>query len=230
MTRQYVAGGLRFTTDRTLPGLPVVGFSDLDIDVTFTSMQTTTNHLRGPDGIFGSFDEETGTLLLHDQGEDSENAWLLRQMAPIVSSVSQRLVIHASAVSLGGGIVAFVGESGAGKSTLAKAFLRPVADDLVPVRFNGTVAAPEDDALVPLAGICFLERSRNEMSAERLPRAAALELEIENGFGEHHNPNAWAFQFDAYHRLAEGVAHYRLTIPDDLAALPSVVEFIGTNL
>ncbi len=50
------------------------------------------------------------------------------------------LVLHASAVSIGGGVVAFVGESGLGKSSLAAALhglgCPLVADDLTPVRFG----------------------------------------------------------------------------------------------
>jgi hypothetical protein len=193
-------------------------------------MQTTIKPLRGPVGTSGSFDEKTKTLLLQDQGDDTENAWLLRQMAPIVSSVSQRLVLHASGVVLAQGVVAFVGESGVGKSALAKAFPRPVADDLVPVRFNDGVLAPAGDMLSRLAAICFLERSDQILSAEQLATSRALELEIENGFGEHHSPDAWAFQFDAYHRLAEDVPHYQVTIPNDLSALPSVVDFLESQI
>jgi hypothetical protein len=230
MTRQYIVGGLRFTTEQALPELSEDGFSDLDIDVTFTNMPLTANLLCGPDGVSGSFDAEAETLLLQDQGDGATNAWLLRQMAPIVSSVSQRLVLHASAVVLAQGVVAFVGESGVGKSTLAEAFARPAADDLVPVRFKDAVLAPAGDTLHPLVAICFLDRADQSLSLERLSTTAALELEIVNGFGEHENPNAWVFQFDAYHRLAEDAPHYRLTIPNDLTAVPSVVRFIEASL
>jgi hypothetical protein len=230
MTRQYVVGGLRFTTNRVLSDLDGEGFSDLDVHLTFTHMPTTKDQLLGPVGTSGSFDEKARTLLLPDQRDDSANAWQLRQMAPIVSSVSQRLVLHASAVALGRGVVAFIGESGVGKSTLAQAFPRPVADDLVPVRFEDTVLAPAGASLAHLEAIYFLDRAGQKLSTEPLQTARALELEIENGFGEHSDPGTWAFQFDAYHRLAESVPHRRLTIPDDRRALPSVVEFVQDNL
>jgi hypothetical protein len=230
MTQQYIIGGLRFTTDRLLSDLSDNGFSDLDVDLTFTHTPTIANPLHGPDGTFGSFDSAAGSLVLEDQDDDSANAWLLRQMAPVVSSVSERLVLHASAVALAGGVVAFVGESGVGKSTLAKAFPRPVSDDLVPVRYEETLVAPAGDTLTPLVAICFLERAHEKLSVDRLPEATAFELEIENGFGEHGSPDTWAFQFDAYHRLVEDVSHYRLTIPNDLRELPSAVEFIEANV
>jgi hypothetical protein len=226
MTASYIVSGIRFTSDRSLLELSNSGFSDLDITVVFTDIAVTTSLIQGPDGMSGSFDEITGTLTLLDQADDSANAWLLRQIAPIVSSVSERLVLHASAALLPQGVVAFIGESGAGKSTLGQAFPVPAADDLLPVRFTDTALAPVGDILAPLVAFYFLERSGQELHREPLPQATALELEIANGFGEHGETGTWAFQFDAYHRLTETVPHYQLTIPDDISALPSVVEFI----
>lgn len=46
----------------------------------------------------------------------------LNQVLPLVLSKLGKLVFHASAVEVGGGAVAFVGESGRGKSTLAASF------------------------------------------------------------------------------------------------------------
>jgi hypothetical protein len=226
MTACYIVSGICFTGDRLLPELPSTGFSDLDINVVFTDIPATTNLIQGPDDSEGSFDKHTGTLALLDQGDDSANAWLLRQIAPIVSSVGERLVLHASAALLQQGVVAFIGESGAGKSTLAQAFSEPTADDLVPVRFRDTALVPVGDSLAPLVAVYFLERSGQELHRDPLAQATALELEITNGFGEHGDPDTWAFQFDAYHQLTQAVPHYRFTIPDDLAALSTVVEFI----
>jgi hypothetical protein len=226
MTARYIVSGICFTSDRPLPELSSSGFSDLDISVVFTDILGTTNLIQGPDGVSGSFDEHAGALALLDQGDDSANAWLLRQVAPIVSSVSDRLVLHASAAHVQQGVVAFIGESGAGKSTLAQALPDPAADDLLPIRFRNTALVPVGDSLTPLVVVHFLERSGQDLHRELLSKPTALELEIANGFGEHGDPDTWAFQFDAYHHLTKAVPHYRLTIPDDLAALSTVVEFI----
>jgi hypothetical protein len=230
MTECYVVGGLRFTSDRPLPELSPDGFSDLDVKVVFTDIPVATNLIQGPDGTSGSFDAKARMLILRDQGDDTANAWLVRQIAPIVSAVTQRLVLHASAALFPQGVAAFIGESGAGKSTVAQAFPLPVADDLVAVRYEDSVLAPAGDTLAPLAAVYFLERATDTLDRELLPHAAALELEIANGFGEHGDPDTWAFQFDAYHRVTEAVPHYRLTIPDDLSRLPFVVEFIESDL
>ena len=100
MTARYIVSGICFTSDRSLPELSKSGFSDLDLDVVFTDIPTATHLIQGSDGVSGSFDEHTGKLALLDQGDDTANAWLLRQIAPIVSSVSERLVLHASAALL----------------------------------------------------------------------------------------------------------------------------------
>jgi hypothetical protein len=229
MTRGCIVGGLRFITDRWLPDFPDVGFSDLDIRVTFTDGRPQGQHLRGPGGTSGYYEVDDKMLVLRHQGDDQANAWLLRQMAPIVSSVEHRLVLHASAVLLPRGIVAFIGESGAGKSTLAEAFSTPVADDLLAVRFEATVVADAGETVAPLAEIHFLVRSNAGPRRELLGAQDALQLDIAHGFGEHGDPRTWAFQFTAYHRLTRAVPHYRLTIPDDIAALRDVATFIEAN-
>jgi len=230
VTSRYVIGGVGFTTTEPLPDLAATGYADLDVDVIFSDRLPDRNTLPGPQGTCGSFDLDGNALVLVDQGDVTANAWLLRQMAPIVSSVAHRLVLHASAVQAPRGVIAFVGGSGAGKSTLAQAFPNPVADDLVPVRFTEVALTPAVDRLEPLAGVYFLERRGDELNTEQLPASAALDMQIINGFGEHSDPDTWAFQFDTYHRLAAAVRHYILTIPDGLSALPQVVEHIAQGL
>ena len=75
-----------------------------------------------------------------------------------------------------------------------------------------------------------MSRNGSTLAAEPLDASTALQRHVENGFGEHHESDTWAFQFDAYHRLVEEVEHFRLTIPNDLTALPSVVDFVETTL
>ena len=73
---------------------------------------------------------------------------LLGQVMPLVLADRRRLVLHASAVRVGGGVLAFVGRTGMGKSTLAAAIASRgyslVADDclLVDVAGPGYVARP----------------------------------------------------------------------------------------
>ncbi len=65
----------------------------------------------------------------------------LNQVLPLVLSKLGKLVFHASAVEIGSGAVAFVGESGRGKSTLAASFAvsgcRFLTDDGLVVKPSG---------------------------------------------------------------------------------------------
>lgn len=75
------------------------------------------------------------------------------QVLPLVLSMQGKLVIHASAVEVGGGAVAFVAESGTGKSTLAAAFATRghpfLSDDglVVEARADGYSALPSHPSL-----------------------------------------------------------------------------------
>ena len=189
MTNRYVIGGVAFDSDRGLPGLPLDGFSDLDVTVRYAGEVPGSMPLAGPGGTSGSFDPASGQLTIQDLDDGVQNAWLLRQLSPAVSSVTERLVLHASAIATPSTVVAFVGESGAGKTTLAR-FLDQgstarVADDLVPVRFLQRPSSPIADTLHPLAAVCFLERSGRILGLSRVPQATALKLQIRHGFGEH---------------------------------------------
>jgi ATPase subunit of ABC transporter with duplicated ATPase domains len=148
-------------------------------------------------------------------------------MAPIFSAVLGRLVLHASAAEIRGAVVGFIGESGAGKSTLARSLADGghalVGDDLLPVRFAPLASSPVEHRLSPLRALFVLDRTdTNAVHCERREPLEALQGLIENGFGEHGDADAWAFQFDAYHRLAEAVPVFNLTFPDDVDELPRV--------
>jgi hypothetical protein len=75
------------------------------------------------------------------------------QVVPLALSRAGHLVIHASAVEIGGSALAFVGESGRGKSTLAAAFAAGggafIADDglLLERRGEALWAVPGPDSL-----------------------------------------------------------------------------------
>jgi hypothetical protein len=78
---------------------------------------------------------------------------VLQQVLPLAVSRTGRLVMHACAVEIDSGAVAFVGETGAGKSTLAAAFCRRghalVADDALVIDAAGdrVWVEPTADAL-----------------------------------------------------------------------------------
>lgn len=233
MIHRYVIGGVAFNSDRVLPDLSRDGFSDLDVTVQYADDVPTALPLSGPGGTSGSFDPASCQLTIQDLDDGVQNAWLLRQLSPTVSSVTERLVLHASAIATPSTVVAFVGESGAGKTTLAR-FLDQaptacVADDLVPVRFLARPSSPIAGTLHPLAAVCFLERNGGVLELSRVPQATALELQIHHGFGEHGTQDAWTFQFDAYHRLVTSVPHYRLVIPDDVGALERVADLVRSS-
>lgn len=65
---------------------------------------------------------------------------LLDQVIPLVLSRKGRVVLHASAVSTGRGVIAFAGKSGRGKSTMALAFAKQghalVTDDCLALRLE----------------------------------------------------------------------------------------------
>jgi len=73
---------------------------------------------------------------------------LYRGVLPRVLHLHGTTCLHASAVAVEGGAIAFCGPSGAGKSTLAAALVSRgmalVSDDVVPLRFNvtGVTAGP----------------------------------------------------------------------------------------
>lgn len=104
--------------------------------------------------------DDTGTFDLHLSarvirwypGQDSNTAAvradLLGRVLAMAAHGGGALVLHASAVTIEGGVIAFLGPKQAGKSTLAMALVRRgarlVTDDMLAVRFDpdGPVAAP----------------------------------------------------------------------------------------
>lgn len=57
-----------------------------------------------------------------DVTDNSPNHVFLNQVLPLAHSIQGKIVLHASAVEIADGAVAFVGDSGRGKSTLAAGF------------------------------------------------------------------------------------------------------------
>lgn len=91
---------------------------------------------------YGDFDvtADASRVAIHpypDSPPETMRHLLLNQVLPLVLSRRGRTVLHASAISHAGQVVAFIGRSGAGKSTLAVACARAgasvVADDCLVV-------------------------------------------------------------------------------------------------
>jgi ABC-type cobalamin/Fe3+-siderophores transport system ATPase subunit len=101
----------------------------------------------------GTFDIDLSTRTIRwYRGTDSNSVAvrtdLLGRVLALAVHREGALVLHASAVSVEDGVVAFLGPKGAGKSTLAMALVRHggrlVTDDTLVVRFEGdaTLASP----------------------------------------------------------------------------------------
>ena len=240
MTHRFVIAGAGFTTNEYLPGLSTDGFADAEITVRFadegtpaTTAGSDVRRVIGPDGLDGIINPVSMECRLLDHFRDPDRrAWQLRQMAPIFTTILRKLVLHAGAVEVDGGVIGFVGETGLGKSTLVR-FLAGreysfVADDLLPVRFTPVLSAPVGERLAPIKELHFLRRTNTDsVTIEHLGDLDALQRLARNGFGEHGDSASWAFQFDAYHRIVESVPVFDLTIPNDLSALVGVEEALG---
>ncbi len=238
MTMRYTIGGTAFLVDGPLSGLDTDTFVDSELSAEFvpapefeTVIAPDHGVVTGPGELEGAIDLEMMRCWMPAPQRVEDRGWYLRQMAPVFSAVAGRLVLHASAVHIGGVVVAFVGASGAGKSTTARFFAESgngfVSDDLLPIRFRPDSVVPVGDRLLPLGAVCFLKRTASDrIETVRLDHAEGFHRLITHGFGEHGNQAAWAFQFDAYHRIAEATPTYDLSVPDNLAVLPDVVDAV----
>ena len=96
---------------------------------------------------------------------------LLDQVLPLVLSRRERIVLHASAVLTGHGVIAFAGKTGQGKSTLAASLARDgcslVSDDCLVLRTeNG-----EWTALPSYPGVRLWPSTAGEVLREDMPTA-----------------------------------------------------------
>ena len=113
----------------------------------------------------GSFALSPDRRLLHCYPEAGRAAWerfLVGQVLPFAALAAGLEVLHASAVVLGGGAVAFTGPSGAGKTSLALELCRRggtfLSDDVLAVESGGD--APVAHPGSPAAGVHHLEAAR----------------------------------------------------------------------
>ena len=225
--------GIEFLTDVELVGLSDSDPSDASIEVRWVDAEAapTTTPLGAPSDLIVWVDETGVTLPIIDEREPVRS-WQLRQVAPVIAAWLGHLTLHASAVSIDGGAVAFVGASEVGKSTLAweltKAGAQPLADDLVPVRFTDDSA--HTVAGVPVSTIAFLTRGTPAPRVDPIADKVALMMHLRDGFGEHDDPRIRGEQFAAYHRLIEVVPHVVLTVPETRERLTSSAPELVTLL
>lgn len=229
MTHLAAIAGIAYASETEMFDIDDSEFSDIEIPTTWVPPDTPIDALkvRGPENVWAWVDIERPHVWLPELPAVMRG-WQLRQITPAVSACFERLVIHASASIIGDHVVAFVGESDVGKSSLAwelqKAGHRLVSDDVLPVRFDPKPFVPTHSGAIPLHMVCFLSRGSKELTVDDVTGVSAIDGLARNGFGEHEDPDLWAFQFDGYHQLAASVRHVNLAIPDDRDRLPDVAH------
>jgi hypothetical protein len=161
----YVAYGLGLHSEIALPELEAGGESydvvvrlggyvpppEIERPVSFTFEDAETVCIRSK--MAGEFRVHGGReIVIKPTAEADENLLRLFVLGPALAMLLYQrglLVLHASAVTVGDGAVAFLGYSGRGKSTTAAALHsrghRVVADDVVAV----TTAAPDRPTVWP---------------------------------------------------------------------------------
>jgi hypothetical protein len=152
----YSAFALTIASDVPLPELPAgSGVPDVEIHVAALgerrpesdswSVFASSGEARGWAPGAGGFRVHSGRQIVIDPmpGAD-ERAIRMAIVGPlfgVILSQRGRFVLHASAVSMHGGAVAFTGPSGRGKSTLVAALARAgyalIADDMTVIDFDG---------------------------------------------------------------------------------------------
>ena len=232
MTRHPRIAGIRFATDADVL-LPDDGYFDADVEVTWARELVGGLSIDAPDGVQVALSVDRRAVTIREEADDVlRKSWQLKQSAPVIAACLDRLCLHASCVRIGGRVTAFVGASEAGKSTLAWHLVKSghelLSDDLLPIRYDDAPVVPGDRG-GSLDQVFFLSRASDVLSITPLSGSEVIARHIENGFGEHGEPEAWAFQFDAYSKLAASVPHASLVIPDDRTRLGEVESALRTE-
>lgn len=159
----YTAYGLSIESEMEIPALPPVPAHDrADISIRFgdlravrEALETAGLHQRLSREEVSIRSPDLGTLVMRGGREilldppPELNRSILQLIVlglPLAALLQQRgfLLLHGSAVKIGGGAVAFVGPSGIGKSTLAASLhargYELVVDDVVAIRFDSGTA------------------------------------------------------------------------------------------
>jgi Coenzyme PQQ synthesis protein D (PqqD) len=99
-------------------------------------------YLRSDKPLFEIRDDGTTLALVDTHATHAEMRIYLRNVAPKILSLRGHIVLHAAAVAMAEGVVAFAGESGAGKTTTARALVqagaRAVAEDKLILNVDDT--------------------------------------------------------------------------------------------
>ena len=168
---RYSAYDLRLRSEFELPELSDTGLDEADPDVEIVrgTVEHVSESVEGtggrritaaPEAIrltydsIGSFLVEAGTRIVCDplDTETEEREFFRRlienELLGLILYQRDHLVLHASAVSVDGQAVVFIGQRGAGKSTTAAAFgaegYSVLEDDVVAIRFDddGPIVVP----------------------------------------------------------------------------------------
>ena len=171
-------------------------FRDLNRETTFRFSENSAYlHWEG----LGAFEVNGGKEIVidptHGADEDLVRLPLLGVVIAVLLHQRGFLVLHASAVSLGGGAVVFMAGKGAGKSTIAAALYARghhlIADDVVAMTFSdaGPVVVPG----IPLLKL-WPDAAASSLGddPQMLPRIAAhtdkRARRVFSGFSEHGTP------------------------------------------
>jgi hypothetical protein len=126
-------------------------------------------------------DEKGDELALIAAPASVSLAYLLQAIAPKLIALRGQSVLHASAVSLRGQVVAFAGLSGAGKTSTARAFARSglplICEDKLIIRTDaaGTVVAPSGEKAVA----AWVAATARELAAAKHATCADLDRAVE---------------------------------------------------
>jgi hypothetical protein len=177
------------------------------------------------------------------------NADVLRLVAPHVLALAGERVLHASAVLVGGEVVAFVAPSGTGKTTLARLLegegVRVISEDLLVLRdareavlggertlrtwsrsraltvSTTAVLASVEGRTKALGAVVVLERraGQRRFALEALRGADAIMALFANAFVEVPSPRVWRKALATCRSIAARDVVYRACVPDGLDAL-----------
>lgn len=187
----YVAFGLRIRSELRLPELVPAQFDQADLEIVFGStgrpLPARVDGVRfdfapplyylGWPEVAAFVVERVGRITVEPAPEVEPNLLPFPLLGPVMAlllHLRHMLVLHASAVEIGGGSATFLGDKGAGKSTTAAAFVqaghRLVTDDLLAITF--------DDAQEPRVESGFPQLKLSAEAGAALPIAGAQRLPL----------------------------------------------------
>jgi hypothetical protein len=245
-----ILAGVRILSNRRLRCLPCDGFADLTVEIQFdrdrptghiesgshASLRSTVAECHALPEVMGlrGWIESSGRRVTIVEPADAviDVAWAIRQVLPFASALQGGVILHGSAVLIGGCVHTFIAASGVGKTTLAARLaargLAIVADDLMPCRKAGEeirvplpFAGQAGESTARLGGVHFLSRDSGaaRVLVELLSAPECLTGLLVNGFGELCVPAIWAAQFNMYALIARRVPAFSLAVPDDPSRL-----------